>query len=1053
MIEMIAYHRTVIEHRLAEALLAAFALSPSCLAQERATPSSPAHETATRRVVLFRAAGFPTVDAPEIDDSTLDESLRDFSVETCATTESLRARLTANDGGVLVLPYGSAFPLGAWDAIRHFLDTGGGLVVLGGAPFHQPVRLDASGRWVLGPRQPTFAHELLVGPAEPIKSAALRCTGPLDGCGLDPSLGAFPIATTTYALTVRFATRKDFEDEDGSAGPRDAVLRPLIHAVDAAGVARACPLLEIDRLRGAGAGGRWVFAPSDAKLGAPWIRAGVVRALQRASEIDARPISACIEPGETARIRVVVRRPSAGPDEMRPSVARVVVMSGGKVEFEGEAPFAGSIESRVAEVAIRTLEPLTPGLHRVVVRVPDVPFLPRETTTGFWVRDAKLLTSGPKLTVSRDWLRRDGHALPIVGTTYMASDVHRKFLFEPNPALWDRDFAAMEKAGVNFVRTGIWTAWSRAMLDVGAVDDGVVRALDAYVLTAAKHGIPVCFTFFAFLPPAFGGTNPYLDPRSLEGQKAFVTAIASRYRGVSWIHWDLINEPSYTPADALWENRPIGDAHERRAWEAWVRARHGDDPLVWRDLWRDASDDPLSLPLPKELSSARVRDGKRPRKARDFAEFSQDVVARWAATLRATIRAAAGDDSLVTLGEDEGGTDTRPAQPLFADSVDYTAIHTWWNDDDLLWDGVVTKTPEKASLIQETGLMRLEDKDGMPWRSPDDAAAILERKFALAFAARGAGAVEWAWNVNPYQPLDNESVIGLVRPDGTAKPERDVLPAFAAFFRAAAPLLDDFEPDPVVVVLPHGNLFAGRARAMNGVKQVVRTLADRFGVVPAALSELRLTAERLRGSKLVIVPSPETLEDGASRALLAASRAGTKVLVTGAIESDSYGRIGEALSALGIADRGRPVALREPTRWAADGGFATFDGKLSESLRRSECAPLAKLEGNVWHEPLPLDLARDTAPIRSLLAAALAAAGVETQPSDVPLTARVLRSPKAALVVCVNETSAAATRRVVVDGKSFDVPLPAGRSRLFVVDRTTHAIVASTPGEPIVAAK
>ena len=48
--------------------------------------------------------------------------------------------------------------------------------------------------------------------------------------------------------------RKDFKDEDGTSGPRDAVLRPLFHIVGKDGVPLACPLLVIDRVRGTEAG-------------------------------------------------------------------------------------------------------------------------------------------------------------------------------------------------------------------------------------------------------------------------------------------------------------------------------------------------------------------------------------------------------------------------------------------------------------------------------------------------------------------------------------------------------------------------------------------------------------------------------------------------------------------------------------------------------------------------------------------------------------------------------------------------------------------------------
>ena len=54
------------------------------------------------------------------------------------------------------------------------------------------------------------------------------------------------------------------------------------------------------------------------------------------------------------------------------------------------------------------------------------------------------------------------------------------------------------------------------------MDENVLSALDAYVLTAAKHGILVCFNFFAFIPPSYGDTNPYLGPRALEGQRALL---------------------------------------------------------------------------------------------------------------------------------------------------------------------------------------------------------------------------------------------------------------------------------------------------------------------------------------------------------------------------------------------------------------------------------------------------------------------------------------------------------------------------------------------------
>ena len=111
-------------------------------------------------IALFRAPGFPTVDAPPISDQVLEQALAGLSVVSIDKLKEAR---------LLVLPYGSAFPLDAWPEIREFVKHGGDLVVLGGAPFHQPVLRASDGGWRLGVRQPTFAHELLIGPGEAVK--------------------------------------------------------------------------------------------------------------------------------------------------------------------------------------------------------------------------------------------------------------------------------------------------------------------------------------------------------------------------------------------------------------------------------------------------------------------------------------------------------------------------------------------------------------------------------------------------------------------------------------------------------------------------------------------------------------------------------------------------------------------------------------------------------------------------------------------------------------------------------------------------------------------
>src|SRR6185295_734519 len=114
-------------------------LAVSGRGQSEPLPQAPQAIPASR-VVVFQAPGFPTVDGPEIPAATLDQALAGLTVTVAASPDALAERLRQGPRDVLLLPYGSAFPLEAWPAIRAFVKGGGGLVVLGGAPFEQPVR-------------------------------------------------------------------------------------------------------------------------------------------------------------------------------------------------------------------------------------------------------------------------------------------------------------------------------------------------------------------------------------------------------------------------------------------------------------------------------------------------------------------------------------------------------------------------------------------------------------------------------------------------------------------------------------------------------------------------------------------------------------------------------------------------------------------------------------------------------------------------------------------------------------------------------------------------
>ena len=149
-----------------------------------------------------------------------------------------------------------------------------------------------------------------------------------------------------------------------------------------------------------------------------------------------------------------------------------------------------------------------------------------------------------------------------------------------------------------------------------------------------------------------------------------------------------------------------------------------------------------------------------------------------------------------------------------------------------------------------------------------------------------------------------------------------------------------------------------------------------------------------------------------------------------------------------VRGESRALAFHEASRWSP-GELLSFEGLLQENVRRSATPELTSFDGSVWHEPLPLELARQREPLVRLLEAALEAAGIDTHRSAAPITARVLLAPKAALVIVVNETPSDATRTVHVDGAVFDIPVRAYRARLVLIERSSGKILVTTPGHGV----
>ena len=959
-------------------LIALFLFSLSSMAQ---TNSS---------TLIFWEDGFPTVDTLAPDRA----ALAALPESRFANARELPGLLPSADTKLLVLPYGSAFPEEAWPAIYAYLQRGGNLLTLGGRPFSQAAYRECDAKnvciWKLRYPRNAWSKALFINDyTETPGPKGLSALGNADVPEVTPPLS---IAwNRSWSPTVRLSA-EGLYPRIGTAGTIDTRLDTLVWFQDGDNHKLAAPVIELDHIKNNFVGGRWVMVLAD--LERPFTPADLGRLAQRglegAREIVVQPTTALFLPGETPSFEVRVNRFAAKPTGLQLELTDAAE-SGSPVRQTSpldirQYPFISSVQMPAQP---------QPGLHTVTARFMEGDTLVAQYRTGYWVRDEERLRSGPRVTLDKDFFLVNGKPQPIVGTTYMASDVQRQYLMQPNPFVWDRDFAQMRDNGINMIRTGLWTAWDQVMKEPGVIQDAALRNLEAFLLTAGRYNIPVQFTFFAFIPDNFGGANPYLDPEAVRRQQEFITAIVTRFKDVPWLMWDLINEPSFDKTAHLWVTRANGDRFESQGWGEYLGKVHGANDVVANAWNMTTLGSPVPTPAEEDFAPGSVYRGRHPLAVHDFYLFAQERFVEWAQTMRQTIRAT-GSKQLITVGQDEGGGTDRLNPSYWVDAVDFTTNHSWWLNDALLWDSLVAKQPGKPLLIQETGLQNDFQIDDTWRRSPANQAYTLERKCALALAT-SAGVIDWLWNVNAYMTEDVEVTIGVVRPDYTEKAETAVMRGLASFanthreaFRAPA------QPQVAIVLAQDLQYSALNPLAVAAQQKAVRVLHNYLHVAGYTIAQNQLA--HMGQPKLAILPSPQVLDDAAWKQLLAYVSQGGTLLVTGSFDRDPYWRYTSRMKELGVDAQVLPLNFRQ--------GSMMIDGKLIpvsfgqqafiDELRFADQSGWKELtvgKGKLLIASYPVEMSEGNDATVAVYAAALRRAGVEPRYEAKQLSPGVLARP------------------------------------------------------------
>ncbi len=1004
-------------------------------------------------VVVFWEDGFPAADTAQPARGQLAAVLPDAGFTPLA---QLGDALSANETRLLVLPFGSAFPESAWPDIFRFLERGGNLLVIGGRPFTRAAYQDNSA-WHLRAPDQAFARTFFLNYyAETPGSGGLHYLPNAQFQFLN--LPAF-VWKRAWSLTARLS-EEGLYPRQGTAGTLDTRFDTLAWGTSQTGHRLAAPLVELDHIENQFAGGRWILL--NAELSPDfWTGTSASRLIPLlvllagggAQDFTVQPSWALFRPGEPLTFSVHWMRFMGAPGPVQlelditaedgPETKKIWSFAPGAYPFTTQVSLPASAGHGLHSVTAT----LTQGGDKVwgIYR------------TGFWVQDESYLHSGPKLGVSGDHFTLDGKPMLVAGTTYMASDVQREFFMRPNPWLWDQDMAEIQAAGLNTIRTGWWTAWDQVMKQSGVVREDMLRALEAYLMCARRHGLAVQFTFFAFSPDVLGGENPYLDPEAVRRQKELILAFVERFRDVPFLAWDLINEPSFSNPQKLWYTRPNGDRFELKAWNDWLSAHYANRGAL-AEAWRTVpvpDDQQVPLPTEPEFSGRAAYEdwpASNSLRAMDYQRFAQDAYRGWVAELRDAIRAT-GSLQLVTADQDEGGGTDRPSPAYFGDVIDFTTTHTWWMSDTVLWDSLVATLPGEPMLVQETGVAQELTLSGEDRRGPGGDAALIERKFAIA-AGTGDGAIEWLWNINSEMPDDREATIGALRVDGTEKAEAEILGRLGKFAAVAGPrLAGAVAPDVTILAAKTAQYSPLENFALEAQQKAVRAIHYGCGVAANVLPENQIA--RLGQPKLVIVPSSHALGDDTWNALLTYVASGGTLLLTGSFERDAHWNATSRLAALGSPAAAVPLLLRSASQQLGDNtvtlsfGFDKQEG--AEALHFANGATFQTFQhgkGRIFVAAEPVELADGLSPTVELYAWALAQTGIKPLfegaiPPGVLIRPVVLADSVLYLIVSESADDSPLDLHDRTTKAAIHFTLPAGRARLLLFSRPGGQLLAS----------
>ena len=317
----------------------------------------------------------------------------------------LQKRILSAKNDLLVIPYGSAFPADAWDAIQKHLDQGN-LLVLGGRPFFIPVYRDSAG-WRIGSVQNSYARHAGIEHAYPVPSRTA--------------------AYLRWDEEVPFFRKTSIHpDRVFALDGYGARYRGLAFFIDTGGNRISSPVVAEDFVGHAQPPRRRVYLSFDAKADF-WDSPAAIELIRQCAMyasfggvriwLDVTLLT--IGEGEHATGTLDVLRNEG------PASVRLDLLFGSKVLESKTLACNSAVHEEIAFTS-----PLkSPGLYTIRVTLSANGTEVERYSSGIYVRDLSILHSGERLEAGRDYFTLDGKPYLMTGTNYFCTDPVHFYVF------------------------------------------------------------------------------------------------------------------------------------------------------------------------------------------------------------------------------------------------------------------------------------------------------------------------------------------------------------------------------------------------------------------------------------------------------------------------------------------------------------------------------------------------------------------------------------------------------------------------------------------------